>query len=113
MRKRLRFKKVCLVLAKYFFSAAIFLVGAAALAMPSGYSLGFYVLCFAGLGVWLKHRQTLLPCESRYFFWPLLIYAFGQMALALHEKWAAREFSNYLPFALVLFGILGTRTSGG
>ncbi len=109
MRKRLRFKKVCLVLAKYFFSVAIFLVGAAALTMPSGYSLGFYLLCFAGLGVWLKHRQTLLPCESRYFFWPLLIYAFGQMALALHEKWATREFANYLPFALVLFGILGIR----
>lgn len=109
MHKRLRFKKVCLVLAKYFFSVAIFLVGAAALTMPSGYSLGFYVLCFSSLGAWLKHRKTLLPRESRYFLWPLLVYAFGQMTLALHERWAVREFANYLPFALVLFGILGIR----
>jgi O-antigen ligase len=87
----------------------LFLVAAAALLMPSGYSLGFYLLCFAGVGVWLKHRETLLPLESRYFFWPLLVYALGQMTLALHEKWAVREFSNYLPFVLVLFGVWGIR----
>ncbi len=97
------------MLVKYFFSSALFFVGAAALVVPSGYSLGFYLLCFVGVGVWLKHRETLLPLESHHLFWPLLVYAFGQMTLALHEQWAVREFSNYLPFVLVLFGVLGIR----
>lgn len=73
--------------------------------MPSGYSLGFYLLCFAGLGSWLKRRQALVPDETRYFFLPLLVYALGQITLALQEKWAVREFSNYLPFVLVVFGL--------
>jgi O-antigen ligase len=93
------------MLAKYFFSSALFLVGAAALVMPSGYSLGFYLLCFAGLGLWLKRRQALVSYETRYFFWPFLAYSIGHLALALHEKWAVREFSNYLPFVLVVFGL--------
>lgn len=93
------------MLAKYFFPSALFLVGAAALVMPSGYSLGFYLLCFAGLGSWLKHRQALVSDETRYFLLPLLVYALGQMTLALQEKWAVREFSNYLPFVLVVFGL--------
>ena len=93
------------MLAKYFFSSALFLVGAAALVMPSGYSLGFYLLCFAGLGLWLKRRQALVSYETRYFFGPFLAYSIGHMALALHEKWAVREFSNYLPFVLVVFGL--------
>jgi O-antigen ligase len=97
------------VLAKYFFSTAVFGVGAAALVLPSGYSLGFYLLCFAGLGLWLKHRGSLVPDDTHHFFLPLLAYALGQMILALHEKWAAREFSNYLPFVLVLFGVWGVR----
>jgi O-antigen ligase len=97
------------VLAKYIFPTAVFLVGAVALVIPSGYSLGFYLLSFAGLGLWLKSRGTLLPEETRYFFWPLLAYALGQMTLALHEKWAVREFSNYLPFVFVVFGVWGIR----
>lgn len=97
------------MLAKYFFPAAVFLVGAVALAIPSGYSLGFYSLCFVGLGVWLKYRGTLVPDETRYFFLPLLVYAFGELTLALHEQWAVREFSNYLPYVLVLFGVWGIR----
>lgn len=97
------------MLAKYFFSSAIFILGAAALAIPKGYSLGFYLLCFAGLGLWLKHRLELVPADTRNFFWPLLAYAFGHITLALHEKWAAREFANYLPFVLVLFGVWGIR----
>lgn len=97
------------MLIKYLFPSALFLVGAAALLMPSGYSLGFYLLCFAGVGAWLKHRQTLVPDETRYFFWPLLVYALGQMTLALQERWAVRELSNYLPFVLVMFGLWSIR----
>lgn len=109
MRKHLLLKKVCWVVAKHFFPAAVFLVGSAALVVPGGYSLGFYLLCFAGLGLWVKLRGRLLPQETRYFFWPLLAYALGQMTLALYEKWAMREFANYLPFVLVLFGVWGIR----
>lgn len=54
-------------------------------------------------------RSTLLPSEARHFFLPLIAYAVGHCALALHEKWAAREFGNYLPFVLVVFGVWGIR----
>lgn len=97
------------MLAKYFVTGAVFLVGAAALVLPSGYSLGFYLMCFAGVGLWFKHRGALAPAETRYFFWPLLAYALGHIALALNEKWAVREFANYLPFVLVPFGVWGIR----
>lgn len=97
------------MLTNYFIPIALFLVGGAALVMPSGYSLGFYLLCFAGVGVWLKYRQPLVSEDMRYFFWPLLVYALGQMTLALQEKWAVREFSNCLPFVLVVFGLFVIR----
>ncbi len=87
----------------------IFLVGGIALVVPSGYSFGFYALCLLSLGSWLTIRSTLLPSETRYFFVPFIAYAVGHCALALHEKWAAREFGNYLPFVLVLFGVWGIR----
>ena len=46
-----------LFVAKYFtpsswVAACVFLVGAVALVIPSGYSLGFYGLCFVGLFTW-------------------------------------------------------------
>lgn len=92
-----------------FFSFSVFLTGAVALVLPSGFSIGFYLLCFGSLGIWLSVRSTLLPSETRYFFWPLIAYAVGHCAMALHEKWAAREFSNCLPFVLVVFGVWGIR----
>ncbi len=87
----------------------LFLAGGIALIVPSGYSLSFYVLCLLSFGSWLNVRSTLLPNEARYFFVPLMAYAAGHCTLALHEKWAAREFGNYLPFVLVLFGVWGIR----
>jgi len=87
----------------------LFLVGGIALIVPSGYSLGFYVLCLLSLGSWLNVRSTLLLSEARYFFGPLIAYAVGHCAMALYEKWAAREFGNYLPFVLVLFCVWGIR----
>jgi len=88
----------------------LFLVGGVALMVPSGYSIGFYVLCFSSLGSWLSVRSALLPSEARYFFVPLLAYAVGHCALALYQTWAVREFGNLLPFVLVLFGVWGIRT---
>ena len=92
-----------------FVALCVFLAGGIALVVPSGYSVGFYVLCFASLGCWLTARSTLLSSEAQYFFVPLIAYAVGHCALALHERWATREFGNYLPFVLVLFGVWGIR----
>lgn len=92
-----------------FFALCVFFVGTVALVLPSGYSVGFYLLCFVGLGLWLTERSALLADDTRYFFVPLMVYAVGHCALALHEKWAVREFSYYLPFLLVLFGVWGIR----
>lgn len=92
-----------------FFSLCVFLTGAVALILPSGFSIGFYLLCFVSLGIWLTVRSTLLPRETRYFFLPLIVYAVGHCALALNERWAAREFGDYLPFVFVLFGVWGIR----
>ena len=97
------------MLARYFYPAALLLVGATALVMLSGYSLGFYLLCCVGLVLWARTRDHLIPSETRYFFWPLLVYAMGHFTLAIHEKWAIREFNNYLPYVLVLFGVWGIR----
>ncbi len=87
----------------------LFLAGGIALIVPSGYSFGFYVLCLLSLGGWLGVRSALLPSDARYFFVPLIAYAVGHCALALHEKWAVREFGNYLPFVLTVFGVWGIR----
>ena len=92
-----------------FFSLALFLVGGATLAMPSGYSLGFYLICFASLGLWFKERAGLLPREARYFLWPLLAYGVGLCLLALRENFALREIDTHLPFLFVFFGFWGLR----
>ena len=94
---------------KYLFSVGVFLVGAVALVLPSGYSLGFALLCFSSLALWAFNRESLLVKETQFFFWPILAYAIGHAALALNEKWAAREFNTYLPFVMVLFGVWGLR----
>lgn len=87
----------------------VFLVGALTLVIPSGYSFGFYLLCFTGLGIWLRERKDLLPGEAKFFLWPLLVYAIGHGAMALHEKWMWRQFGNVLPFLMVPFGVWGIR----
>ncbi len=97
------------MLAKYFFPVCLLMVGGVALVLPSGYSLGFYLLCFAGLAAWFKFRGDLLPADAKLFLLPLLIYAFVHAALTLNEEWALREFGNYLPFVLAVFGLWGIR----
>jgi len=97
------------MLARYLFPIGLLLVGGVALVLPSGYSLGFYLLCFISLAVWFKSGGNLLPADGKLFVLPLLAYALGHGALALHEKWALREVDNYLPFALVVFGVWGIR----
>jgi O-antigen ligase len=97
------------MLAKYFFSISLLLVGGVSIVLPSGYSLGFYSVCFVSFAVWIKVRSDLLPSDVKWFIFPLLFYAVGHGALALNEKWVLREFDNYLPFVLIVFGLWGIR----
>ena len=93
------------MLAKFYFPVCLFLVGALSLLLPSGYSIGFYLLCFSGLALWSKRRGDLLTAEVKFFILPLSVFAVGQALLALNEKWALREFGNYLPFLVLVFGL--------
>ena len=94
---------------KNFFSLCVFLVGAAALAMPSGYSLGFYLTCFTALSLWLKTGGSIISLDARYFLWPLLAYGAGLWMLTFHEQWPVKEIGTYLPFGLAVFGFWGLR----
>ena len=97
------------MLAKYFFPTCLILVGGVALVLPSGFSLGFYLLCFVSLAVWVKLKGDLLPSDAKFLILPLILYALGHGAMALHEKWALSEFGDYLPFVLLVFGLWGLR----
>ena len=97
------------MLAKFFYPIFLFLVGGVTLVLPSGYSLAFYLLCFVSLAAWFKLRSDLLPVDAKLFILPLLLYAVGNGALAINEKWALRVFETYLPFAIFVFGLWGVR----
>ena len=80
-------------------------VGAVALTVKSGYSYGFYGLCFAGLIVWLgQSRECLYRRELRYFLYPLAIYAVVLCGMSLYEFTEWSPVGEYLPFVLLVFG---------
>lgn len=87
----------------------LFLVAGLALVIPRGYSLGFYILCLVSLMVWLFVRTPLISKNDRFFFFPLLAYAFGHMLMAMNEQLTGRVVEPFVPFILVLFGIWGIR----
>ena len=97
------------MLVKFFFPTCLLLVGSVALVFPSGYSIGFYLICLVSLAVWFKLKGDLLRSDAKFFLFPLIFYALGNCTLALSEKWAMREFGNYLPFVMVVFGLWGLR----
>lgn len=92
-----------------FYSVALLLVGALSLSVPSGYSYGFWLIVFSGVVFWFVARGPLIDVHSKYFLMPLCAYGVGQAVMALHEKWAVREFGNYFPFVLVVFGVWAIR----
>lgn len=94
---------------KYLLSIFLGLIGALALVLPSGYSIGFYFLCFASLVLWLRSGGGLLPADTRLFALPLLFFSAGQVALAFIEKYDVSLFGDYLPFYLLPFGLWGIR----
>jgi len=70
--------------AKYFTPSSwaamcVFLAGAVALVMPSGYSIGFYGLGFAGLLTWLLVRDRLLKVDAYAFVLPVLFVLRGNL----------------------------------
>lgn len=87
----------------------LFLTGAAALAMPRGYSLGYYGICFFGLVLWLCVRNRLVGKDAMPFALPVLIYAAGHLLLGLHESFAWRSIDPVLPFGLLFFGLWALR----
>ncbi len=92
-----------------FFTAGIFSVGALALSVPSGYSIGFYAISFAGLFVWLKHRGAVVPSDVTLFALPILLYAGVHLAIYQYHEMAIREVATYLTYVWGLFGIWGIR----
>lgn len=89
---------------------ALFLLGAIALTVSSGYSVGFYVLCLMGL---LSSSQSLrascIRSDFRYFYWPMVLYSVGNLIMAFADTWSMREIGIYLPYLIAIFGYCGIR----
>lgn len=90
-------------------NTGIFLIGLLCLTVPNGYSLGFLLICFGGLLVWLKDKTRLITAWDRPFVLPLLIYAVGNMLIGLYQAPGIRQLDAYYPFALLTFGLWSLR----
>jgi O-antigen ligase len=94
------------VLGSLYCSIMLVAVGALALTVKSGYSYGFYGLCFAGFMVWLvRSRETLYRPELRYFLYPLVAYAVALCGMSLFEFAEWSPVGEYLPFVLPVSGV--------
>ena len=86
-------------------AACVFLAGAVVLVIPSGYSIGFYGLGFAGLFIWLLVRDRLLKTDAYAFVLPVFVCSAGQLAQALSEQLAWRSVDPFVPFFIMVFGV--------
>jgi O-antigen ligase len=93
----------------YVLACFVFLVGAASLVMPRGYSVGFYGIVFLGLMAWLLKRDALLSKDAWPFTLPLLAYAGVHLLLGLMESITWRAVDPILPFVLFMFGVWALR----
>lgn len=91
------------------FSIFIFLVGAAALVLPRGYSLGFFFACLLAMLLWLTKRESLIDAKNKWLVWPCILYAVGHITISLSHQWAWRSLDPYLPFVLLALGVWGIR----
>lgn len=98
-----------MLLLRSLYSIVVFLVGAVALVIPRGYSLGFFLACVLGLLLWLRHRESLIDDTNKWLVWPCLAYAVGHMAIGLVHLKAWRTIDPYVPFVLLLLGVWGIR----
>jgi O-antigen ligase len=81
----------------------LFLVGAVALVLRSGYSIGFYGLGFVGLVYWLQTRERLIDVKANWFLVPVLFYASVGSSQALLESFAWRSLDPFAPFFFMIF----------
>lgn len=92
-------------MARFIFSLALLLVGAVALVIPRGYSVGFFVVCIFGLLLWLPKREALIDSKVKWLLWPCLAYALVHMAISLWHLWAWRSLDPYVPFLFLFLGV--------
>lgn len=95
----------------YWASLLLFLTVALTLVILSGYSFGYYGLCFTGLISWLLIRNQLICNDTRTFVIPILVYAFGQLMLSLREQMAWSSVDSAIPFLLAVFALWFLRRS--
>ena len=86
------------------FSIFVFLVGAVALVIPRGYSIGFYLICLIGLLHWVFTRTELMSDKSKWLLGPPLVYAMVQASIALMQESVWRSLDPYIPFVFITFG---------
>lgn len=86
-------------------ATCVFFAGAVALVIPSGYSIGFYGLGFAGLVTWLLVRDRLLKADSYAFVLPVFFCSVGQLAQALSEQLTWRSVDPFVPFFIMVFSV--------
>lgn len=91
------------------YSLFLFLAGALSLAISSGYSIGFYFLCFISLFIWIFERDKLIMTGSAKLLVPLLLYGIGNLLITFHEKFDIKEIGNVMPFLISIFGFWGIR----
>lgn len=96
-------------IARFILSLALMLVGAVALVMPRGYSVGFFVVCIFGLLLWLPKREALMDAKTKWLLWPCAAYALAHMAIGLWHTWAWRSLDPYVPFLLLFLGVWAVR----
>lgn len=96
-------------MARFILSLSLMLVGAVALVIPRGYSVGFFVVCILGFLLWLPKRELLIDSKTKWLLWPCAVYALAHMAIGLWHLWAWRSLDPYVPFLLLLLGVWAVR----
>lgn len=83
-------------------SVAIFLLGALALVIPSGYSLGAVVLFFSGVGLLIMRRLPHLTVQDRWVIAALIAYALVSLAEAWWDSQGSRGIDKPIRFILAV-----------
>ncbi|WKD27076.1 O-antigen ligase family protein [Halomonas sp. KG2] len=83
-------------------SVAIFLLGALALVIPSGYSLGAVVLFLAGVGLLIMRRLPQLTVQDRWVIATLVAYALVSLAEAWWDAQGSRGIDKPIRFILAV-----------
>lgn len=83
-------------------SVAIFLLGALALVVPSGYSLGAVVLFFSGVSLLIMRRLPQLTTQDRWVIAALVVYAVVSLAEAWWDAQGSRGVDKPIRFILAV-----------